>query len=738
MKTKQTFILIIAVVIIIVGYLVLVKKAPLETERPDTVFPESVNVDAITYLKIAIGDRAIELALDEGSWNMVQPLQVVASDSEVRAILSDIEMLEPERIITKSDDPELTPKKYGFDKFVGKVSFRQHNEEYSFLIGAGRPGGGYYVMRPDRDDIVFIVPQRFYENLDRMPDELRDRRPFEFDPFEVIRFAIASEKEVEAFVFSREDEISPWEVASPIQGRAASERIEEALLIVGDISIETFVSDKPGEDAQFGLEKPALAVTVWEGDKERTLFLSNKGSRRGMVFAKVGGTDSVFEVSSSLLLDLDKPLNHFRDKNLFDFKAEDVVVLKIDVLDKPQTVIRLVDGLWRITSPVDAETDEPSVRRLLRSLENEEIFTWLKEDSKELEFFGLDTPSIIITAVLDDGKEYSLHYGNRVSKGSQQFYVRRADESPILSVFEALYLMTGKGYLDFLTRRVFSFELSKALRMTVNDLQKPSVVCERIDEDQWQIVEPFELKADTAGVNDILDPLSNLRCAAYLTDDLGDLESYRLDPPQRSISVDVRTEEPEGGEVTHTHTLRLGSLFNEYYRHAKVDGRDYVFLADARLYKEAGDDFVSLFVFRTDPSKVVRFSLVYPDQIVTCNRAKSGWQISEPEVVDADQDEVDVLLDTMQSIKAARYAVHVADDKMLQKFGLDKPVLRVILERNDGLTSELLVGKGESADLVYAKNRDSDSVFLLPTALADRLKKKTADLKKIPRIAPVK
>lgn len=730
MKAKQTVVLVAIVAVMVAAYLLYIHPWSEEEAVASKRVFGGVRADAITRVKLSVEDRVLSLEKRGEEWFIIEPLQVKASSSAVQAILSELEMLEPDRRITPQEDPEFSPAKYGLDRPTATVSFATKDRAFELNIGGKSPTGLYYAAPADAEDLVMVLPSSFYDTIDREPNDLRDRRPFVFEDYAVRRIRLQSAKEAEPFVFERDAEGGTWRIRRPVDGRAEQRNVNNILRTLLQVAVLDFASDDPAQVAEFGLDKPALTVTLEDTRGEHTLKIGTHPQRPRQVYAQVADNPTIFRIDDRLLAEIDKPLMTYRDRRLFHFRAQDVDRVVVEYSGMPTTELVLRAGEWKMLKPREEPTRTVAVTALLGTLESAEIVGWASESAENLQRWGLDRPAMQITLHLTDGSTRTLQIGQRVAEGSSAFYARRPDEAPVITVSSLIYEAADQGYLKFLTWRLLNLDVADAVRLEIHDRDGREVVCERIGPDQWQVIRPFTLKADLANVNDVLIRIATLQCFGYTTDDLSTLTEHGLEPPLRTVSVDFRSRDPEGGEAIQRYSLRIGNIAQEHYNQAHLEGGRYIFMVNRDIYRESSDEMVTLQIFKAEPDTIRQIDFIYPDQTVSMERTPEGWRISQPETREADADLVREVLAKTESVSAVGYADYAPED--LAKYGLDAPAFRLRLTREDGLTSELWVGGQPAADTFYAKDRDGEPVFLLPKALVEQLQKRAPDLEVLP------
>ncbi|MBM3810985.1 MAG: DUF4340 domain-containing protein [Acidimicrobiia bacterium] len=116
-------------------------------------------------------------------------------------------------------------------------------------------------------------------------------------------------------------------------------------------------------------------------------------------------------------------------------------------------------------------------------------------------------------------------------------------------------------------------------------------------------------------------------------------------------------------------------------------------------------------------------------ETTTLKRASDGkWQVTAPQPLRADQDNVSTLVNTFSSLSSERLIEEKASS--LAGFGLDSPALSVNITKKDGKTSKLLIGnETPTGGGVFAKLDGDPRVFTLASWNKSSLDKTSKDLR---------
>jgi hypothetical protein len=155
----------------------------------------------------------------------------------------------------------------------------------------------------------------------------------------------------------------------------------------------------------------------------------------------------------------------------------------------------------------------------------------------------------------------------------------------------------------------------------------------------------------------------------------------------------------------------------------------YVYFAEYRGHDEREQKEASKKkLFSTPLKDVTGLSLAFPDhKISAVKKDDKHWEFTEPQGIDADSDEWDMLASSLGQIEKGGA---VSASTNLAQYGLDKPVVEVTAKLKDGKSVGVLFGsENPKKSDNYAKLADSPDVFLSPVSGSKSFQKSLTDLR---------
>ena len=384
-------------------YFVDAKRPASDLAAKQKVF-DGVTADKIEEITVTNDGESSTLRKADGTWKMTAPIGSDADQNEVSTLTSNLASVEVNRVI---DENAANLGDYGLAKPKITVAFKgQGGLVGELLIGEKTATqGDVYAMKPGGKR-VFLISSFQETAFGKKPFDLRDKKvlSFERDKVDSIEIAGATGAPLQ---LARSG--SAWTVKQPAAGRADYSAVEGLLTRLSSANmtklVEPSVSD-PASLAKFGLDKPAVTVTLGAGSSRATLALGKE--EEGATFARDQSRPMVFTVDQTVAADLKKPADDYRDKELFAFRSFNAARLRI-VQGADTYEFQKVAGTGE--NPTDkwqrvnaggtpADVDATKMDDLLSKL------TALRAQSfaAPADRTGLDKPDLVVSASFDSGQ----------------------------------------------------------------------------------------------------------------------------------------------------------------------------------------------------------------------------------------------------------------------------------------------------------------------------------------------
>lgn len=219
--------------------------------------------------------RLVRGAPGEDEWKVESPLATRAARWTVDSVLSLIENLRMESIVTeKATGTDLAAAGLGTGSRRVTLGLKG-GQTFSLEIGARTADAKDYA-RETSSALIATIAQALADDLDKGLKNLRAARLLDVAAYEVNGFTVTAGGTTRVFTKSTskgQDGMDAllWKGTAPAKD-ATAERVSEALFAVGGLDAAEFI-DAPKTLATYGLETPALRVALrFDGGKKEDWF----------------------------------------------------------------------------------------------------------------------------------------------------------------------------------------------------------------------------------------------------------------------------------------------------------------------------------------------------------------------------------------------------------------------------------------------------------------------------------
>ncbi|MGQ3684799.1 MAG: DUF4340 domain-containing protein [Candidatus Loosdrechtia sp.] len=416
---------------------------------------DSIGTYGINKLEIKTASDVItiEKSLDL-DWIITKPINIYADQDTVKNFIEKIKTLEIEDFI--SDKP-VDLAMYGLKEPVFEISVtkEEDRELAKFYVGKKLPEGNKCYVKRVGEEPVYTVPMiEFYDKLEATLLSFRDRLVCDFD--KDLAKKIVIEKPDRTFVckITNKRDIEgqmAWELSNPVQTIADAETVNQIIWDLSFLKAEKYVTEAPQDLESFGLNNPAIKVTVtYEKDaadvpegqnkkkdntsgselalqpqepltETRTLLIGKnvKEGDRVNFYAMFNDSNFVFELPWPKVRDFDAELVPTK---IFDFERSEVVTLTLDYSDRSIQLEKINNVWnWKTQAPDQKNIQGKEVDYYIRSLSELKSSYIEQYKPTDLTQFSLDKPQLTITAGLETG-DIVLLIGKK--KNGQGYYAK--------------------------------------------------------------------------------------------------------------------------------------------------------------------------------------------------------------------------------------------------------------------------------------------------------------------------
>ncbi len=342
-----------------------------------------------------------------GKWEITEPKPFGADQDTVSSMLSTLSALNSERLVEdKASDLTL----YGLDRPRVEVDLiDKSNKTQKLLIGDDTPTGSAVYAMLAGDPRVFTMASYTKNSVDKSLNDLRDKRLLTLNADKISRIEVVRKNQAIEFGRNKDE----WQIVKPRPLRADTTEVSELVRKLTDAKMDLSATDSKTAVAAFarGAEVGTAKVTD-ESDTQSIHVREEKDT----YYAKSSAVDGAYKVDTDLGKALDKGLEDFRNKKLFDFGYADPNKVELHNGSKAYFLTRSGEDWWSNGKKMDADSVQSTIAKL-RDL-----------TADKFPGSGFANPTIEALVTSEGGKRTEKV---QIAKSSDGYIAKRENESAL-------------------------------------------------------------------------------------------------------------------------------------------------------------------------------------------------------------------------------------------------------------------------------------------------------------------
>jgi hypothetical protein len=392
------------------------EKAAEAAKPPADTPPKILSLTEGDIAKIALkkkGADETDLQRIGGKWQIAAPMPYAADQDAASQLVASAANVSSDRVV---EDKASNLSSYGLDAPALEVDITGKGGKTSKLkIGDDTPtNSGSYAML-EGDPRVFTVASFVKTGLDKSVSDLRDKRLLTFDQDKLSRVELIAKKE--DIEFGRDKD--QWQIVKPKPLRADGLQVDEMLRKLKDAKMDLTLSpdDAKKAAATFASGTPVATVKLTDPSGTQQIEIRKKDAD---YYAKSSIVPGVFKATPDLGTGVDKALDDFRNKKLFDFGFNDPNKIEMHVNGKTYSFQKGGEDWFSSGKKMDSV----SLQSLLDKLRD-------LTASKFIDTGTLGAPTLDITVVSNNGK---LTEKLLIAKQGSDYSAQRENEPALYSL----------------------------------------------------------------------------------------------------------------------------------------------------------------------------------------------------------------------------------------------------------------------------------------------------------------
>jgi len=587
MKSKTTLILLVITAAVFAYMFFYERKAP-TTEEAKRQAQSVVNFshDKIDGIVIQNGDDKIDIRRRDKKWRLETPIKDQADSSLIENLLLDLESWQKDATIPakelEADKNKLN--EYGLSKPKLRLKLRGHDAPPEILFGKDAALEGKMYVRLENSKETFLAAQSIKKEIEKKPAEFRDRKLTDLITAQVSRVVLKTATgEMEL-----QKKGDHWEITKPLRARGDDQKIADLIAQVTTARIQQFVADDRGDLHPYGLAEPHGSITLFaQDDKSASRTDSSRGEQgqvlqigsvpekeKDQVYVRFSARAFVYTLPKKIEEILNTKPNDVRDRHLVRVDTNILDRITIDAPGKGKTVLARKEENWTIASRKNAPANSSEVRRLIDTLQNEQVTKFAEEVASDLPKYGLDKPQLQLTF-----SSFASENTAETKAGERPFatiafgkvdgdnvYARLGDEPFIVAVRRGLLEQIFTDPLQWQELSIFKFKPEQIHRFSVVTDKELTLV--RGANNQWSWLKGTGA-IDQVNVQSLLSTLSMLHAVRWVG---STAPQHAFEKPQLVITFTTSPDDKT------SHKLTVGDAAPDGMWFAHMDEREGTFV----------------------------------------------------------------------------------------------------------------------------------------------------------------
>lgn len=365
------------------------EKAAEAAKPPADTSPKILALNEGDITKIVLkkkGADEMDLERSNGKWQITAPKAYPADQDAAIQLGYAAATVNSDSVV---DNKASNLATYGLNSPSLEVDITAKGGKVSkLLFGDDTPtNSGSYAML-EGTPRVYTVASYAKTGLDKSPNDLRDKRLLTFDQDKLSRVElIAKKQDIE---FGRDKD--HWQIVKPKPYRADGTQVDDMLRKLKDAKMDLTLSDDDAKKAAASFASGTPVATVKLTDPSGTQQIEIRKVKDDY-YAKSSTVPGIYKVTADLGTGVDKSVDDFRNKKLFDFGYNDPNRIEMQANGKYYGFQKGGDDWFSNGKKMDSV----SVQAFLDKLRD-------LSASKFIDAGSLGTPTINISVVSMDGK----------------------------------------------------------------------------------------------------------------------------------------------------------------------------------------------------------------------------------------------------------------------------------------------------------------------------------------------
>jgi len=564
MNTKNTWTWLVVAALLFASIYFLDRFMHPSAVSPQGILP-GLQPSSVTSLQV-IPSGALEICAVRTNyvWLLAKPVAYPAQPAAIETLLAALQKLVPATRISPGElrEHRTADADFGFDLPQIAITVTAADQRWQLQVGNRTAPGDQVFLRVIGTDSAFVADADWLKFLPHTAGDWRSTALVAAEADDCNAIVLTNGAKV--IELRREATNHLWRMTRPLQARADSDRITDALQQLQAAQVARFVTDAAVDLTAFGLQPAELDVCLNHGTNLISALHAGKSATNdaALIYAKREGWDAVFTTAREPLTPWRGTVNDFRDPHLLELTAPPA---EIEV-QGPHGFILQCEGTntWKIAGE-KFTADADTVQQFIRLLAGLHVAEFVKDvvTAPDLAAYGFTTPTreIILRSTAGDSNAVIAQLAFAVQTNG--VFAHRADETFIYAITpEDAKILFGDSSLfeagwQFRDRRVWSFSETNVAQITLRQNGQTRVLVHN-GVNKWSLAAGSQGIINPPALEETTHRLGELTGLAWIGRNVTEPEKFGLAPDNLEITVELKSGEKLstafGTELSSAHT----------------------------------------------------------------------------------------------------------------------------------------------------------------------------------------
>jgi uncharacterized protein DUF4340 len=581
MNTKNTWTWFVVAAVLFASIFLLDRYLRPPAAATQNVLP-GLQPSSVTSIQvIPAGTLEIRADRTNNSWLLANPVAYPAQPAAIEILLSALQKLTFALRISAGELHEhgTAGTDYGFDSPPVKLVLVTDGQRLEVSVGNKTAPGDQVYLRVVGVDGVFVTDADWLKLIPRSASDWRSTALVDADENNFDSIVLTNgEKIIE---LHRDTTNHLWRMIRPLQARADSDRITEALQQLQAAQVTQFITDDAKADlTTFGLQPADLDLWLNYGTNFISALHTGKSPTNDstQIYARREGWSTVFTTAREPLSPWRGTVNDFRDPHLFELTTP---VAEIEVRGTNGFILQQSTDGWKVVGekfPADAD----SVQQFLKVLAGLRISEFVMNvvTAPDLAAYGFSTPTreIILRSAVGDSNAVIAQLAFAVQTNG--VFVHRADEDFIYAIKPEDFNRLPEAGWEFRDRRIWNFSETNVAQITLQQNGQTRQIV-RNGVNKWALAAGSQGIVNPPAIEETAHRLGEMTAAGWVGRNITEPEKlFGLNTNNLQITVELKSGEKFsvafGTEAPAAHTALAA---------VTLDGERWAFVFPPTLYQ---------------------------------------------------------------------------------------------------------------------------------------------------------